>query len=99
MNVFAESVKEEEGRLCEAVEPMKLVPCLTLEKTEKELRLKDDTIHALTAKVKHLESLVKLKDQRIKDLSLQLEHYQETSPRRSAKAKSKFTGNFEMKKV
>ncbi|XP_069679330.1 sperm flagellar protein 1-like isoform X2 [Periplaneta americana] len=53
-----------------------MVPLTELEKRNRELSEKQETISILSLKVTHLESLLQLKDQRIKDLSAQLQRYQ-----------------------
>ncbi|XP_056632918.1 sperm flagellar protein 1-like [Diorhabda carinulata] len=51
----------------------KLVPVETFEKMEKEIAEKQETITLLTNKVDHLEKLLAIKDERIKDLTQQIQ--------------------------
>ncbi|XP_045473887.1 sperm flagellar protein 1-like [Harmonia axyridis] len=53
----------------------KTIPISEYEKLEKSSQEKDDTIQTLNQKVEHLENLVKIKDERISDLTRQLENY------------------------
>ncbi|XP_044754418.1 sperm flagellar protein 1-like isoform X2 [Coccinella septempunctata] len=53
----------------------KTIPIPEYEKLEKDLQEKEDTIQTLQQKLEHLESLVKIKDERINDLTRQLESY------------------------
>ncbi|PSN48333.1 Sperm flagellar protein 1 [Blattella germanica] len=54
----------------------KMVPVKILECKLKELSEKEENIAMLAQRVDHLENLVKLKDQRITELSTQLQRYQ-----------------------
>ncbi|XP_023026928.1 sperm flagellar protein 1 [Leptinotarsa decemlineata] len=51
----------------------KMVPNQIFDKMEKDLAVKEETISVLRSKVDHLENLVKIKEERIKDLTQQLQ--------------------------
>lgn len=50
----------------------KTVPRHIFTRLKQELQDKNDTISTLQQKISHLESIMKLKDQRIEDLTLQI---------------------------
>lgn len=50
----------------------KTVPRHIFTRLKQELQEKNDTISTLQQKISHLESIMKLKDQRIDDLTLQI---------------------------
>ncbi|KAJ8961558.1 hypothetical protein NQ318_014810 [Aromia moschata] len=51
----------------------KMVPSDIFEKMEKDIEEKDETINVLNNKIEHLENLIAVKDERIKDLTQQLQ--------------------------
>ncbi|XP_028145972.2 sperm flagellar protein 1-like [Diabrotica virgifera virgifera] len=51
----------------------KLVPAELFENMEKELAQKEEAVNLLTGKVEHLEKLIAIKDERIKDLTTQMQ--------------------------
>nr|CAD7393175.1 unnamed protein product [Timema cristinae] len=52
---------------------------MALANKEKQMKEKEEAIYMLNSKVSHLESLLELKEQRIKDLTRQLQRYQQDS--------------------
>ncbi|CAG9859083.1 unnamed protein product [Phyllotreta striolata] len=70
----------------------KLVPSDLYDKMEKELQTQKDTIAELTQKVDHFEKLIGIKDERIKDLSHQLQSLIST-PEENTFQKSRFFSN------
>lgn len=54
-----------------------MVPQRLLDEKLSEIAEKDDAINILIQKVSHLDTLLQLKDQRIKDLTQQLQSLQE----------------------
>lgn len=55
-------------------EQQPLVPAELLERQQLELDIKDEAIELLGEKVKHLQNLLQLKDQRIDELTAKLDH-------------------------
>ncbi|XP_049808894.1 uncharacterized protein LOC126252082 isoform X2 [Schistocerca nitens] len=54
-----------------------LIPLKEFMKKQDELTKKDEMIDALQKKLSHLENLLELKNQRINELSTELQHYQQ----------------------
>lgn len=86
---FVQDKKQAEGvfgipMACEAptgqqliVSMENMVPQRLLDEKLSEIAEKDDAINILMQKVSHLDTLLQLKDQRIKDLTQQLQYLQE----------------------
>lgn len=68
----------------------KMVASEVFDKMEKDLVEKDETIISLKGRVEHLENLIKLKDDRIKDLTNQLQSIANSASEVNLSPKSRF---------
>jgi SMC interacting uncharacterized protein involved in chromosome segregation len=73
----------------------RMVPTAVLEKMQADLEEKNEAVEILKNKVDHLENLLHIKEERIKDLSVQLQNMANQSARPESGPGAKFFGFFQ----